>query len=750
MENSPSLANRPIGQRKQQRPAKAPSRRSLASQGSQLAHQDELSTKQQQQQKRAAARPRKSLPDDMDIDSASEPDSSGDEAEGLNATDLAALYQNTMKLASENKIGPKNTWSLPLIDHLSDLIKPSQEEGNQTNFQRASCTLDAGVKIYSYRVDNIHSETYKVLSGMGRTGGQAAEADEGDGAMAGDGNGANDDDNEDGGKRQRRRALHTDVNPSSTLEPSFAALNVKKFDLAFAVDPLFKKTSAQFDEGGAKGLLLNNLSVFCGCEVVFDSNDVPERAIDSATESLDVQVDLSSLQAQLDIAMQTCAGGDISPSINELYSLLGAPVDPNAGADAARLVAEVAGSAPSTSYSRAAASSDAQPMETGDSALSAPGTRAPDADAGGDPVDDGADDYGGADDGGFSDGGYPDDGPGDDMDAGEAAHGTGWLNDDDTAEHQASGQPFSAEQPASTAVSQLTSLQASLDSDAVQWLLSAGSGAEASASLTSGAGWAGASHWKFRAAAAAKAGDQEGESAQSKPARRERKVFSIDFLNLPELPAGAFEQAAKKDICLKTSVVVNTLLPEDVHYHASSLAQLFLKPNAVISAARGGGNAHESSGDFGADGDYGEGDFGPAGRDDDHDDDDNKGGGWADMDFSSGAGEGLELVSAPRKVEKISINYSRASKVVDVRMLKETLRQGLQAVQAPQDPQQQVSFQDILSRIPADTRAGRPEDISVHLCIICLLHLANEHGLAITGTPSLDALTITSLPNAWA
>jgi hypothetical protein len=31
------------------------------------------------------------------------------------------------------------------------------------------------------------------------------------------------------------------------------ALNVKKFDLAFTVDPLFHKTSAQFDEGGARG-----------------------------------------------------------------------------------------------------------------------------------------------------------------------------------------------------------------------------------------------------------------------------------------------------------------------------------------------------------------------------------------------------------------------------------------------------------------------------------------------------------------
>ena len=54
-------------------------------------------------------------------------------------------------------------------------------------------------------------------------------------------------------KAARRAAILRDVNPSSTLEPSFEALNVKKFDLAFAVDPLFQRTSAQFDEGGARG-----------------------------------------------------------------------------------------------------------------------------------------------------------------------------------------------------------------------------------------------------------------------------------------------------------------------------------------------------------------------------------------------------------------------------------------------------------------------------------------------------------------
>ena len=89
---------------------------------------------------------------------------------------VAELYKNCIKLASENKISTRNTWSLNLIDHISDLVKPSYEEGRQTNFQRASCTLDAGVKIYAYRVDSVHSDVYKVMSGLSRSAGPEPEA----------------------------------------------------------------------------------------------------------------------------------------------------------------------------------------------------------------------------------------------------------------------------------------------------------------------------------------------------------------------------------------------------------------------------------------------------------------------------------------------------------------------------------------------------------------------------------------------
>ena len=63
---------------------------------------------------------------------------------------------------------------------------------------------------------------------------------------------------------------------------SFPSLQLKKFELEFSVDPLFKKASADFDEGGAKGLLLNHLAIDSTGRIVFDSSD---DAGDASAES---------------------------------------------------------------------------------------------------------------------------------------------------------------------------------------------------------------------------------------------------------------------------------------------------------------------------------------------------------------------------------------------------------------------------------------------------------------------------------
>jgi len=57
---------------------------------------------------------------------------------------------------------------------------------SMTNFQVASCTLDASVKIYSCRVDSVHNETFKVLGGLSRTGNKEEGAQEEDAEQLGE------------------------------------------------------------------------------------------------------------------------------------------------------------------------------------------------------------------------------------------------------------------------------------------------------------------------------------------------------------------------------------------------------------------------------------------------------------------------------------------------------------------------------------------------------------------------------------
>ncbi|CAF1866138.1 BnaC04g43110D [Brassica napus] len=222
---------------------------------------------------------------------------------------ILELFQNCIKLASENKINQKNTWELNLIDHLCEIIKVEDENNAETNFQKASCTLEAGVKIYSMRVDSVHSEAYKVLGGITRAG----HDDTGDNedAAGSVGNATNQ-------KKQTERKL---ISPLSTLEPSFDALNVKKFDVAFAVDPLYHQTSEQFDEGGAKGLLLNNLGVYGACQVLFDSQEIPGKLVSSANQHKSETIDLSFAKESVEqMVLNMRQKDEIVPSLRAIIN----------------------------------------------------------------------------------------------------------------------------------------------------------------------------------------------------------------------------------------------------------------------------------------------------------------------------------------------------------------------------------------------------------------------------------------------
>lgn len=63
-----------------------------------------------------------------------------------------------LKASAENKITQKNAWQATLIDHFVDI----NSKGN-VNFQKASCTLEGCMKVYSTRVDDVSDNTMKLL-----------------------------------------------------------------------------------------------------------------------------------------------------------------------------------------------------------------------------------------------------------------------------------------------------------------------------------------------------------------------------------------------------------------------------------------------------------------------------------------------------------------------------------------------------------------------------------------------------------
>ena len=163
---------------------------------------------------------------------------------------------------------------------------------NSINFQKASCTLDGCVKIWTSRVDSVGTETGKLLSNLA-TEGKIDEEDEGENS-----------DNPDSNEQTQRKRDNKARRAESTLAKKPEQLRSKKLDLEFSVDPLFKKTCADFDEGGAHGLLLNHLSLGVGSEgsmrVIFDASDSMGKGKQDEDEPDEVEpvdiIDLSTIR----------------------------------------------------------------------------------------------------------------------------------------------------------------------------------------------------------------------------------------------------------------------------------------------------------------------------------------------------------------------------------------------------------------------------------------------------------------------
>lgn len=118
---------------------------------------------------------------------------------------ILANFEEWMKMATDNKINANNSWNFALIDYFHDMSL--LKEGDGVNFQKASCTLDGCVKIYTSRVDSVATETGKLLSGLA----DSREKRGRDTGAEGEGDDEDDEEGEDGTARKSRRKVRRTV-----------------------------------------------------------------------------------------------------------------------------------------------------------------------------------------------------------------------------------------------------------------------------------------------------------------------------------------------------------------------------------------------------------------------------------------------------------------------------------------------------------------------------------------------------------
>ena len=117
---------------------------------------------------------------------------------------ILANFEEWMKMATDNKINATNSWNFALIDYFHDMSL--LKEGDGVNFQRASCTLDGCVKIYTSRVDSVATETGKLLSGLADSGNNKNKRGQDEGEAEGDGDGAGEE-GEDGVRKKTKKRV---------------------------------------------------------------------------------------------------------------------------------------------------------------------------------------------------------------------------------------------------------------------------------------------------------------------------------------------------------------------------------------------------------------------------------------------------------------------------------------------------------------------------------------------------------------
>jgi condensin complex subunit 2 len=182
-------------------------------------------------------------------------------SQGNSNVELHEMYQTAIRLNAENKINTTNSWNLNIIDQMDSILSFNDDNsdnmpvdntsndaiddgngitsttsaksgiGGRVNFTKASCTLDASVKIYSYRVDDVHLTSYKVLANLNRT--QSTKSSDKTTNQTDEHNGNPSNSNENGIEKERKESCK--VFSGSTVEANVGKYSIDEYNPCFSL-----------------------------------------------------------------------------------------------------------------------------------------------------------------------------------------------------------------------------------------------------------------------------------------------------------------------------------------------------------------------------------------------------------------------------------------------------------------------------------------------------------------------------------
>ena len=166
-----------------------------------------------------------------------------------------------IELMRYNKINAKNAFDINVdfIESLSNILNKNEEAA----WQKASASLDVSAKVYGYRVDSVHSETFQFLGGLNRNKKGEKEGKE------------NPEEEKEVEEEKKNNAKVR--RGQNTLETNLNKLNLTKYDLDTEVDPLFSIMTSKFNEINANGLLLNTIPLDERLNYILESKKVDDK-----------------------------------------------------------------------------------------------------------------------------------------------------------------------------------------------------------------------------------------------------------------------------------------------------------------------------------------------------------------------------------------------------------------------------------------------------------------------------------------